>query len=254
MRKWHRVGLRSAQSHPYYGRGGWLVFCFVYWGLYALVQIYDLIVQGSSLAGITDDQRPYFIASLVLLAGLTAYLLHTFYIGLHKIPAPEGGFRFDARFPRRMKIFLGLYLLLGLGCIAFGFEGPSRGLIAFTFEVKVNDVLVHRLDVIPNALVFFWYFTRAYRVRVTYLNQVHVYDPFLKTAEVLDPEPLTPEMVRDRHLWSAVMNSAIPVDIRTDIESKWADDAKRGRLGKRARDYLIEIHETYRGPYTPQSA
>lgn len=249
MRAWHQLEPQTVQSHPLFGRGGGLAICIAYWVLYLPAQVGDLYTLSSFLAEATDHQRPYVLASIAVLGGLTAYLLHTFYIGLRKIPDPEGGFRFDARFPRRIIIFLGLYLLLGALCPLFGLIGPSRGYVSVGFFVTLHGVRIF-LEPIP----FIFYFMSSSRVRVTYLNQVHGYDPFLKTAAVLDPEPLTPEMVRDRDLWTAVMNSAVPADIRTDIESKWADDAKRGRLGKRARDYLIEIHETYRGPYTPQSA
>lgn len=243
MNAWHRVGLESARNHPQYGRGGWLAFWFV-----DLVLVLVLILVSAFFQFLTvyyeypDGEWVAQLVSLLVASVLAAYLTHTLFVGLRRIPVADGSSRFDDRFPKRAKILLGLFLLVGLYNLVPDFSSPSDGPIHI------------RLDYIINPVIFFFYFENSRRVRITYLNQVLATDPLLKTAEVIGKAPLSPDMIDDRHLLSAVMNPEVPPDIRADIRNKWADDAMDGKLTWKAREYMIEVHETYLGPYTPKSA
>lgn len=170
MSRWHEVGVSSAQSHPLYGRGGWLAFWFAYLmflGFGILVFIFFVL---AALPEIPGDLTLVILLDILFHAVLIVYLGHTVYSGLQKIPTPEGGVRFDAGFPRKVVIFVALTILVQAFDAVFVPGGPALGnAIAFA-------------STILNAVVLILYFEFSRRVRVTYRHELVGGDPLLSPA------------------------------------------------------------------------
>lgn len=170
MSRWHQVDLSPAQGHPLYGRGGWLAFWFAYLIFLGFGILVFLFLLLTALPEIPGNLMPVILLDILLHAVLIIYLGHALYSGFHKIPTPEGGFRFDAGFPRRIEIFVGLTILVQAFDAVFVPGGPILGnVIAFA-------------STILNAVVLVLYFQFSRRVRVTYRHEVASRDPRLSPA------------------------------------------------------------------------
>ncbi len=170
MSRWHQVEFSPAQSHPLYGRGGWLAFWFAYLVLIGFGILVSLFFQMAALPEIPGDLTLVILVDILFHAALFIYLGHVVHSGFRKIPTPEGNDRFDAGFPRKVVMFAGLAVLVQAFDAVFVPGGPALGNVtAFATAVLSAAVLV-------------LYFELSRRVHVTYRHEVAVRDPLLSPA------------------------------------------------------------------------
>ena len=170
MSRWHEVGLSPARNHPLYGRSGWLVFWFAYLFLIGFGILVFLFFLMAALPEIPGDLTAVILLDILFHALLVVYLGNTVHSGLRRIAAPDGSFRFDPDFPRKVVVFAGLAVLVQTFDAVFVPGGPELGnLFAFA-----NTIL--------NAAIIVLYFTFSRRVHVTYRHEIAAHDPLLSPA------------------------------------------------------------------------
>ncbi len=170
MSRWHEVGLSPAQTHPLYGRSGWLAFWFAYLVFIGFGILVFLFFIMAALPEIPGDLTPVILLDILFHAILIVYLGHTLHSGLRKIPTPDGSFRFDPGFPRKIVVFAGLAVLVQAFDAIFVPGGPELGnVFALT-------------NAIVNAVVIVLYFEFSRRVHITYRHEVAGRDPLLSPA------------------------------------------------------------------------